>query len=208
DCALKVVRQDGFLGLYRGLLPTVLGMTPEKAVKLAVNDYLREKFGVKGQRDEINVPMEVLAGVGAGLSQTVFSTPIEAVKIRLQIAGEAAAAAAAAGRPPPAAAPSMLDLVRRLGVGGLYRAGPATILRDVPFSAIYFPCYALLKRHLAPEGQEPRASTIIAAGALAGVPAAFLTVPADVVKTRLQATSASGRGVAEVAAHILRHEGP
>ena len=41
DCAMKVVRHEGIIGLYRGLLPQLVGVAPEKAIKLSVNDLLR-----------------------------------------------------------------------------------------------------------------------------------------------------------------------
>lgn len=39
-----MLAREGFLGLYRGLLPQLVGVAPEKAIKLAVNDLLREMF--------------------------------------------------------------------------------------------------------------------------------------------------------------------
>lgn len=44
DCLKKVIRHEGFLGLYRGLVPQLLGVAPEKAIKLTVNDLVRDKF--------------------------------------------------------------------------------------------------------------------------------------------------------------------
>lgn len=45
DCFKKVVRHEGVLGLYRGLLPQLVGVCPEKAIKLTVNDLVRDKLG-------------------------------------------------------------------------------------------------------------------------------------------------------------------
>lgn len=36
DCASKVIRHEGVFGLYRGLLPQLVGVCPEKAIKLTV----------------------------------------------------------------------------------------------------------------------------------------------------------------------------
>lgn len=38
------MRHEGFFGLYRGLLPQLMGVAPEKAIKLTVNDFVRDKF--------------------------------------------------------------------------------------------------------------------------------------------------------------------
>jgi solute carrier family 25 (mitochondrial aspartate/glutamate transporter), member 12/13 len=48
------------MGLYRGLVPQLLGVAPEKAIKLTVNDLVRDKFTDK----QGNIPRwsEVLAG--------------------------------------------------------------------------------------------------------------------------------------------------
>ena len=63
----------------------------------------------------------------------------------------------------------------------------ACILRDAPFSAIYFPTYAHLKSGFA--DRETGATSfpyILLAATLAGIPSASLVTPADVIKTRLQ----------------------
>ena len=51
---------------------------------------------------------------------------------------------------------------------------------------IYFPVYAHAKKALANEEGYNPAWTLLVAGAIGGVPAASLTTPADVIKTRLQ----------------------
>lgn len=37
DCFKKVLRHEGFIGLYRGLAPQLVGVAPEKAIKLTVS---------------------------------------------------------------------------------------------------------------------------------------------------------------------------
>ena len=37
DCFKKVIRHEGVTGLYRGLVPQLMGVAPEKAIKLTVN---------------------------------------------------------------------------------------------------------------------------------------------------------------------------
>lgn len=60
DCCKKVIRHEGVLGLYRGLVPQLLGVAPEKAIKLTVNDLVRDKFYDK--QGVIPLYGEVLAG--------------------------------------------------------------------------------------------------------------------------------------------------
>lgn len=39
-----MIRHEGLLGLYRGLVPQLMGVAPEKAIKLTVNDFVRDQF--------------------------------------------------------------------------------------------------------------------------------------------------------------------
>lgn len=66
---------------------------------------------------------------------------MEIVKIRLQVAGEIAGASKV----------SALKVIRDLGLFGLYKGARACMMRDICFSAIYFPTYAHVKAKLADE---------------------------------------------------------
>lgn len=75
------------MGLYRGLLPQIIGVAPEKAIKLTMNDFVRDRLTSDGR---ISLVSEIIAGGCGGASQVVFTNPLEIVKIRLQVAGEIA----------------------------------------------------------------------------------------------------------------------
>lgn len=98
----------------------------------------------------------------AGGSQVIFTNPLEIVKIRLQVAGEVTTGAKVRA----------WSVVKELGLLGLYKGlfdtfqaatnskqklstivsgARACLLRDVPFSAIYFPAYAHTKAAFADE---------------------------------------------------------
>lgn len=70
DCAKKVVKNEGFRGLYSGVLPQLIGVAPEKAIKLTVNDLIRGHFSNK-ETGTIWWPHEILAGGSAGACQVV-----------------------------------------------------------------------------------------------------------------------------------------
>uniref|UniRef100_A0AAR2JGY4 EF-hand domain-containing protein n=1 Tax=Pygocentrus nattereri TaxID=42514 RepID=A0AAR2JGY4_PYGNA len=183
-----------------GLVPQLLGVAPEKAIKLTVNDFVR---GKAMQKDgTVPLHLEILAGGCAGGSQVIFTNPLEIVKIRLQVAGEITTGPRV----------SALSVIRDLGFFGLYKGAKACFLRDIPFSAIYFPCYAHVKAGLADEEGRVGPGRLLLAGAVAGMPAASLVTPADVIKTRLQVAARAGQttynGLIDCFWKILQEEGP
>ncbi|KAM3435773.1 hypothetical protein NHJ13734_005380 [Beauveria thailandica] len=205
DCFQKVVKNEGFRGLYSGVLPQLVGVAPEKAIKLTVNDLVRGHFTNK--KGEINLWAEIFAGASAGGCQVVFTNPLEIVKIRLQVQGEVAKTVDGAPKR------SAMWIVRNLGLVGLYKGASACLLRDVPFSAIYFPTYSHLKRDFFGESPTHKLSILqlLTAGAIAGMPAAYLTTPCDVIKTRLQVEARKGEaqytGLRHAAKTIWQEEG-
>lgn len=104
-------------------------------------------------------------------------------------------------------------IVRNLGLVGLYKGASACLLRDVPFSAIYFPTYSHLKRDVFGESPAKKLGVLqlLTAGAIAGMPAAYLTTPCDVIKTRLQVEARKGEatytGLRHAAQTIWKEEG-
>merc|ERR1719322_618653 len=152
-------------------------------------------------KGQIAFPAEMFAGGCAGGSQVMFTNPIEVVKIRLQVAGEIASAAK----------PSAIAIVKELGFRGLYKGATACLMRDIPFSAIYFPAYAHLKPKFADDNGYNSPLSLLLAGAVGGMPAASLVTPADVIKTRLQVVAREGQttynGIGDAYRKILAEEG-
>ncbi|KAJ2341772.1 mitochondrial aspartate-glutamate transporter agc1 [Coemansia erecta] len=217
DCFQKIVRGEGVRGLYRGLVPNLAGVTPEKAIKLAVNDIIR---GALAQRagttpEKLPVMYGAVAGASAGLCQVVATNPMEIVKIHLQVAATNTVAvgsgAAAVAAPPRVTA---MGVVRELGLRGLYKGTAATLLRDVPFSLLFFPLQALFAQQIHERvygGGKPSTLCVLAGSTVAGVFAAAAVTPADVVKTRLQSSSQPSppyRNMTDCARRIMAAEGP
>ncbi|ORX85571.1 mitochondrial carrier [Basidiobolus meristosporus CBS 931.73] len=205
-CFKTILKTEGARGLYRGLVPNLVGITPEKAIKLAVNDYAREYLARENQVDPEHLPIHLgmVAGATAGFCQVIATNPMEIVKIQMQVAGTELKP----GQPRPTA----LQVVRKLGLKGVYKGTPATLLRDVPFSILFFPSHAYLKTLCADSNGNVSFPAVFGSGIVAGVIASGAVTPADVVKTRLQVAPKPGepvyRGFAHCFKEIVRNEGP
>ncbi|XP_027002453.1 solute carrier family 25 member 55a isoform X2 [Tachysurus fulvidraco] len=212
-------------------------VTPEKAIKLAANDLFRQHLSKDGKG--LSVFKEMLAGCGAGMCQVIITTPMEMLKIQLQDAGRLAAQQ----RMPGILAPSKLaqtntllsrsynvmpssaaqsisatqiakELLHTKGIQGLYKGLGATLMRDVPFSVVYFPLFANINRLGKRSGDDvvPFYWSFMA-GCLAGSTAAVAVNPCDVIKTRLQSLSKGTNeetynGVVDCVSKIMKKEGP
>uniref|UniRef100_A0A8C1XVU8 Mitochondrial glutamate carrier 1 n=1 Tax=Cyprinus carpio TaxID=7962 RepID=A0A8C1XVU8_CYPCA len=222
DCLMKTIRSEGYFGMYRGAAVNLTLVTPEKAIKLAANDFFRFHLSKDGQK--LTLAREMLAGCGAGTCQVIVTTPMEMLKIQLQDAGRIAAQrklmpqAVTPGGPVELKSPTAMQLTRQLlkekGIAGLYKGLGATLLRDVPFSVIYFPLFANLN-NLGKRGADGPAPFYVSfiSGCIAGSTAAVAVNPVDVIKTRLQSLTRGSQedtysGVIDCIRKILRHEGP
>ncbi|KAL6119632.1 uncharacterized protein ACO6RY_04166 [Pungitius sinensis] len=238
DCLIKTVKSEGYFGMYRGAAVNLTLVTPEKAIKLAANDFFRHQLSKDGR---LTVFKEMLAGCCAGMCQVIITTPMEMLKIQLQDAGRLAAqqrvmpsvattlkmggTSAVLSRsynttPAPkvmrvSATQITRELLRTTGVTGLYRGLGATLMRDIPFSVVYFPLFAHLHQlgKRSPEDPSVPFYWSFTSGCLAGSIAAVAVSPCDVVKTRLQslrkgADEETYNGVVDCVRKILRKEGP
>ncbi|XP_075711805.1 mitochondrial glutamate carrier 2 isoform X2 [Rhinoderma darwinii] len=212
--------------MYRGAAVNLTLVTPEKAIKLAANDFFRNMLSQEGK--ELTLVREMLAGCGAGTCQVVVTSPMEMLKIQLQDAGRLATQKVVEGEGAAAAIPHRTtttprrpsalliarDLLRTQGISGVYKGLGATLLRDVPFSVIYFPLFANVNKlgQKSPHEKAPFYHSFLA-GCFAGSVAAIAVTPLDVLKTRIQ-TLKKGlgedtyNGVVDCARKIWRHEGP
>nr|XP_033808639.1 mitochondrial glutamate carrier 2 isoform X2 [Geotrypetes seraphini]XP_033808640.1 mitochondrial glutamate carrier 2 isoform X2 [Geotrypetes seraphini]XP_033808641.1 mitochondrial glutamate carrier 2 isoform X2 [Geotrypetes seraphini]XP_033808643.1 mitochondrial glutamate carrier 2 isoform X2 [Geotrypetes seraphini]XP_033808644.1 mitochondrial glutamate carrier 2 isoform X2 [Geotrypetes seraphini] len=235
DCLIKTVRSDGFFGMYRGAAVNLTLVVPEKAIKLAANDFFRQLLSRDGK--QLSLLKEMLAGCGAGTCQVCITTPMEMLKIQLQDAGRLAVhqKAVAEEKPvttsthsqqtraytkkftPMSKRASAIVITRELlqtrGITGLYQGLGATLLRDVPFSILYFPLFAHINK-LGQQNHDKKASFMhsLMSGCTAGCVAAVAVTPLDVLKTRIQ-TLKKGinedtyNGLIDCARKIWRNEG-
>ncbi|XP_054729718.1 mitochondrial glutamate carrier 1-like [Anastrepha obliqua] len=185
DCFRKSIRNEGILGMYRGISVILLLVTPEKAVKLAANDYFR--FHLTKPDGTLPMPQQMLAGAGAGCFQVLVATPMEFIKIQLQDAGRVAKEGRVTER--ITATSIFLKMYRERGIFGLYRGIAPTAFRDILFSLVYFPLFAGLNAMGPRKANSADAVPWVSfmGGLISGCTSAFVVTPFDVVKTRLQA---------------------
>lgn len=149
---------------------------PATVVYFTIYDQLRAKLCQKLKYSHVDQPLwlpMVAGGTARAMSATLIS-PLELVRTKMQSTsisyGEIGQAIKVS--------------VKREGILSLWRGLGPTILRDVPFSALYWFNYEFLKKKFTQP--DPTFWFSFWAGAGAGTIAAMVTLPFDVVKTHRQ----------------------
>ena len=197
-----IFKQEGFRkGLYGGVTPAFLGSFPGTVIFFGAYEYTKRKMLDAG----VNPSISYLAGgkyIGphsldislsslgflADFAASFVYVPSEVLKTRLQLQGRHNNPFFNSGYNYRGTLDAFRTIVRLEGFSALFSGYKATIVRDLPFSALQFAFYEQ-EQHLARDwvgsrdiGLRLEVFTAASAGGMAGV----ITCPLDVVKTRIQ----------------------
>lgn len=182
----------GARGLYRGVVPGIVGIVPAAAVYMLTFQTLKAKLCAKYPRRSKDIVIVASAALGDILASLV-RVPCEVLKQRLQIGIYDNVAHA------------VRTVMAKKQLPRLYTGLSAQLLRDVPYAAVEFVVYENVKAtYAARVKRQLHKGDSLFIGAAAGACAAVVSNPMDVVKTRLmtqiksQAT-AKATGVVRVA---------
>lgn len=207
DCTKKIIRNEGFLGLYKGMAAPIIGVTPMYAICF-FSFTMGKKLQQKSEDHVFSLRELFFAGALAGLSTTVILAPGERVKCLLQVQN-----ANPSSTGPKYAGPGdcFKQLYKQGGIRNVYVGTVATACRDVPSSGVYFMTYEFFQRILMPEGgtrADLSPARTLFAGGMAGIVNWLVAIPADVLKSRQQ-TAAPGTyaGFADVLKKTLASDG-
>ncbi|KAF8319187.1 mitochondrial carrier domain-containing protein [Cantharellus anzutake] len=187
DVVKQTLARDGLKGMYRGMGPPLVGVTPIFAISFWSYD-LGKKIVYSLTPNRANTKLSTaelaFAGFFSAIPTTLVAAPAERIKVVLQVQGQGTAATAYNG---PIAA--VRGLYKEGGLKSIFRGSGATLVRDGPGSAAYFVTYEECKKALTPAGSDPsqlNLGAVIVSGGMAGVAMWSLGIPPDVIKSRIQ----------------------
>ncbi|KIW83127.1 hypothetical protein Z517_02371 [Fonsecaea pedrosoi CBS 271.37] len=186
DSYIKIFRQEGVRrGLYGGFTAAMLGSFPGTVIFFGSYEYCKRHMLDRG----INPSISYLAsGFLADLAASIVYVPSEVLKTRLQLQGRYNNPFFNSGYNYKSTWDAARTIARTEGFGALYSGYKATIVRDLPFSALQFAFYEQERRFAQScmETQDIGLGLEIFTAASAGGAAGVITCPLDVVKTRTQ----------------------
>ncbi|MBA0583207.1 hypothetical protein Gorai_014076 [Gossypium raimondii] len=152
-----VLRQEGPRALYKGWLPSVIGVIPYVGLNFAVYESLKDwliknkQFGF-AEDSELSVTTRLACGAAAGTVGQTVAYPLDVIRRRMQMVGwkDAASVVTGDGRnKAPLEYTGMIDAfrktVRHEGFGALYKGLVPNSVKVVPSIAIAFVTYEVVK---------------------------------------------------------------
>lgn len=171
---IHVLRNERLLGLWRGTVPSIMRCVPGVGMYFSSLHWLQVNFGSNNPSSIESFCFGALARSFAGatlLPVTVIKTRYESGVYSYNSLSEA-----------------LIKIYRNEGLRGLFSGLIPTLTRDAPFSGIYLMFYTQTKK-LVPQSINEHVSTApinFGCGVVAGMLAAGITQPADVIKTKMQ----------------------
>eukprot|EP00123_Amoebidium_parasiticum_P005948 comp17020_c0_seq1/m.15707 comp17020_c0_seq1/g.15707 ORF comp17020_c0_seq1/g.15707 comp17020_c0_seq1/m.15707 type:complete len:304 (-) comp17020_c0_seq1:151-1062(-) len=149
-CLRTILKEEGgfFSGcLYRGIVPTVMGIAPYVALNFTVYETLKIYAPVIFPdhiiNGELSVPYRLGCGATAGAIAQTFTYPLDLVRRRFQMKSMP-------GSPfkYKSTFDAFITIVRTEGVGALYKGLLPNYLKVVPSISVSFVTYEMCKRFL------------------------------------------------------------
>ncbi|XP_047172456.1 mitochondrial substrate carrier family protein B-like [Vigna umbellata] len=138
-----ICREEGFLGLYKGLGATLLGVGPNIAISFSVYEGLRS-FWQSRRPDDSTVMVSLACGSLSGVASSTATFPLDLVRRRMQLEG-------AGGRARvynTSLFGTFKHIVQNEGLRGLYSGILPEYYKVVPSVGIVFMTYETLKMFL------------------------------------------------------------
>ncbi|XP_021938650.1 solute carrier family 25 member 38-A-like isoform X2 [Zootermopsis nevadensis] len=190
-----ILQKEHVFGLWRGMTPSITRCVPGVGLYFSSLHWLKSNM-TSGDPGPIEA---ILLGMVARSLSGVCLIPITVIKTRFE-----------SGVYEYGGMTEALRIIYRTeGVRGLCCGLVPTLLRDAPFSGLYFMFYTQTKRAVPHEWLHSNLSAPVSfsCGLVAGLLASVVTQPADVVKTKMQLYPNKFSGVYSVLIYIHQKYG-
>ncbi|ODV98591.1 hypothetical protein PACTADRAFT_64731 [Pachysolen tannophilus NRRL Y-2460] len=187
----QLLKNEGILGFYKGTLTPLVGIGACVSIQFGVNEFMKRFFSSYHAKKGLapNTPLSsmeyYLCGGAAGLANGLLASPIELIRIKLQIQ---------TGNINTKQFNGPLDCFKKIyqknGTRGIFKGIFPTLIREGHGIGIYFMTFeALIKNDMVKNNisrKEIPSWKLCLFGATAGYSMWCTAYPIDVIKTKLQ----------------------
>ena len=199
---VRVVKNEGFLGLYKGNGAMMIRVFPYAAAQFVSFDFYKKSLSPYFHKDSHF--FKFFAGSAAGLNAVILTYPLDLVRARLafvvkpKISIATTGSGAATAFVPTGVVSTLVHVARTEGgVSGLYRGLTPTICHIIPYAGLNFYCFekvktVLLTQYPAMCGEYKNDQILLTvpgklmSGGIAGSIAQTVAYPLDVCRRRMQ----------------------
>lgn len=204
DCGAKTVKANGFMGLYRGAAPLILGSSGKQAARWTGYQTVANNF--KDENGNLSIPARMFSGACGGVSEAVLAvTPIETLKTRVTDDMRRGT------KKYTGSLDAVIKIMKSEGPSGLYMGVVPTIAKQATNQAVRFPTQFYFLSFMVGDDKEKLKSPVMngLAGAVAGAVSVLVTMPQDTIKTRMQGEEAKKlySSTLDCAKQILQNDG-
>ncbi|KAI9592724.1 carnitine acyl carrier-like protein [Syncephalis fuscata] len=212
-CMADTVRHEGFLALYKGMAAPLVGISAVNALLFTTYSTLKDlqtrQLGLPST-EQLGSRHIALAGAGAGIVNSLLASPVEMLKVRLQVQRSLVGMSHS-----PAIYRGPIDLARAIITTdgwrhGLMRGFWITVVREIPAYAAFYTSFELMKRRLTTSNSAAdQTNALMLAGSTAGISCWCACYPFDVIKSRAQNSSQrlTPNYITKIAREIYHNEG-
>ncbi|KAG8929452.1 hypothetical protein FRC02_005575 [Tulasnella sp. 418] len=146
---IKLIHREegGIRGLYRGMIPTAVGVAPYVGINFTAYETLR--MWITPPEHKNSVPRKLLCGALAGSISQTLTYPFDVLRRKMQVVGmKSTSGAGSLGYQYNGAWDALRTTVRVEGWQGLYRGLWPNLLKVAPSIATSFFTYELVKEFL------------------------------------------------------------
>lgn len=194
--AIGIIREERFRGLYAGLGPACLRHLLYSGSRVTIYEVIREDVLGRDLDGSFSLWKGIIAGMSAGAIGQFVASPADLLKVSLQTDGKRIA------RGLPRRFNGAVDAARQLyaenGVRGMWRGWLPNSQRAALVQLGDLTCYDYAKWSVIARTGWPDGPAVHAiSSGIAGLCAAMMGTPADVIKTRVmcQPVDSTGRGI-------------
>ncbi|KYQ89105.1 mitochondrial substrate carrier family protein [Tieghemostelium lacteum] len=176
---LKIIQQEGIIGLYKGLSASLLREGTYSTLRMGGYDLLKSYMISDQDNGRVSLSSKILSGAISGAVGASIANPSDLIKVRLQ--------ADHSGTRYRSIMQAFREIIDKEGVRGLYKGVSATTQRAALLTASQIPAYDHIKHvlldHNIIAGEGIKLHTV--SSIFAGLVAATTTSPVDLIKTRI-----------------------
>jgi hypothetical protein len=213
DIYSRILKEEGYKGFYRGLVPSLLKTTIGSAIYFATLERIKDIFHKKHIEDRLKNKdqkykhnfVNFTSAAVARFIQTTLINPIYVIKTRYEVVGF---------KSYNSIMDAIIKIKRDEGYKAYFYGLRQTLAKDVPSSAVFYSLYEFFKRVYSHYFGIKNLQILATSSSLTtNIILIFLTNPFDVLRTRLQFQHFSQnsqhkyKGIISGIYHISKEEG-